>query len=91
MGINDGLDELEMLEIIGEVANGLIHLHLQEPSIAHRDIKLENILKGSDGKWKLCDLGSSSSNHFLSINSINRDPIQEEIEKTTTPLYRAPE
>jgi hypothetical protein len=40
MGINDGLDELEMLEIIGEVANGLIHLHLQEPSIAHRDIKV---------------------------------------------------
>ena len=40
MGINDGLDELEMLEIIGEVANGLIHLHLQEPPIAHRDIKV---------------------------------------------------
>ncbi len=32
--------------------------------------QLENILKGSDGKWKLCDLGSSSSCHFLSINSI---------------------
>jgi hypothetical protein len=28
MGITDGLDELEILEIIGEVANGLLHMHL---------------------------------------------------------------
>jgi len=28
MGMEDGLDELEILEIIGEVSNGLIHLHL---------------------------------------------------------------
>lgn len=43
MGINDGVDELEILEIIGEVSNGLIHLHLQEPPIAHRDIKVTSI------------------------------------------------
>jgi hypothetical protein len=28
MGITDGLDEMEILEIIGEVSNGIIHLHL---------------------------------------------------------------
>ncbi len=28
MGITDGLDEMEILEIIGEVSNGIIHMHL---------------------------------------------------------------
>jgi hypothetical protein len=40
MGLNDGLDEIDILEIIGEVSNGIIHLHLQEPAIAHRDIQV---------------------------------------------------
>ena len=44
MGLNDGLDEIDILEIIGEVSNGIIHLHLQEPAIAHRDIKVTSIL-----------------------------------------------
>lgn len=44
MGINDGVDELEILEIIGEVANGLIHLHLQDSPIAHRDIKVTSLI-----------------------------------------------
>lgn len=57
----EGLDEIEILEILGEVANGIIHLHMQDPPIAHRDLKLENVLKGSDGKWKLCDFGSSTN------------------------------
>ncbi len=40
MGILDGLDELEILEIVGEITNGLLHMHLQEPPIAHRDLKV---------------------------------------------------
>jgi serine/threonine protein kinase len=34
------VDELEILEIIGEIATGLLHLHLQNPPIAHRDLKV---------------------------------------------------
>ena len=45
MGLNDGLDEIDILEIIGEVSNGIINLHLQEPSIAHRDIKVISYLR----------------------------------------------
>ena len=40
MGILDGLDELEILEIVGEITSGLLHMHLQEPPIAHRDLKV---------------------------------------------------
>jgi AP2-associated kinase len=54
-------------------------------------MKIENVLKGSDGKWKICDFGSSTPNQYRLINNVNRDIIQEEIEKTTTPLYRSPE
>ena len=28
MGVTEGLDEIEILEIIGEIANGIIHLHM---------------------------------------------------------------
>jgi hypothetical protein len=44
MGITDGLDEIEILEIIGEVSTGLLHLQMQEPPIAHRDLKVINDL-----------------------------------------------
>jgi hypothetical protein len=44
MGITDGLDEIEILEIIGEVSSGLLHLHMQEQPIAHRDLKVINYL-----------------------------------------------
>ena len=59
---------------MGDIVNGLINIHSKEPPIAHRDLKvlfllvfvkfiiqIENILKGSDGKWKICDLGSSTT------------------------------
>jgi AP2-associated kinase len=75
MGHGDGLEEIEILEIIGEVTCGLLHMHLMEPPIIHRDLKLENILKGGDGKWKICDFGSSTTNQYKLINNVNRDLI----------------
>ena len=47
MGVTEGLDEIEILEILGEVANGIIHLHMQEPPIAHRDIKVGPLLNNT--------------------------------------------
>ena len=35
-------------------------MHSQNPPIAHRDIKIENVLY-SNGKYKLCDFGSCST------------------------------
>lgn len=52
------------------MAQGLLHMHNQTQPIAHRDIKLENVLKGSDGKWKICDFGSSTTNQYKLINNV---------------------
>jgi len=38
----------------------LIHLHSQDPPIAHRDLKLENVLI-NDNIFKICDFGSCST------------------------------
>ena len=39
MGLS-GLDTLELLDVIGDIINGLLALHMQDPPIAHRDIKV---------------------------------------------------
>jgi serine/threonine protein kinase len=43
-----------------DVIAGVMHMHSQSPPIAHRDLKVENILL-ENKKFKLCDFGSSST------------------------------
>lgn len=60
--------------------------------IAHRDLKIENILKGENSKWTICDFGSSTVRQTTGALSVDeKQSIMEEIEKVTTPIYRAPE
>lgn len=42
------------------MSRALVYLHSQEPPIAHRDIKLENVLINK-GVFKICDFGSCST------------------------------
>ena len=39
-----GLSESQVIHIMGDVCRGVLHMHNQNPPIAHRDIKVENIL-----------------------------------------------
>jgi serine/threonine protein kinase len=49
-----------------DVASALEYMHSR--GIAHRDIKLENVLLSESGQYKLCDFGSSSSDvSYLNI------------------------
>lgn len=87
------LSPKEMMEPFVQVTEAVRHLHAQRPPIQHRDLKVENVLQGSDGNWKLCDFGSCSTacvpGHELPRGELQR--LQEEIDKTVTMLYRPPE
>jgi serine/threonine protein kinase len=37
---------------------------LHQNKISHRDMKIENIMKGEDGKWKICDFGSCTFKQY---------------------------
>ena len=55
-----GLQEQQVIHVLKDVCRGILHMHSQNPPIAHRDIKVENVLL-HDKKFKLCDFGSAST------------------------------
>jgi AP2-associated kinase len=46
---------------------------------------------GPDGLWKLCDFGSTSTNHKRFEKADEMGLEEDNIRKYTTPAYRAPE
>ncbi|KAK7831472.1 putative serine/threonine-protein kinase [Quercus suber] len=84
-------DEKQVLSIFRDVCNAVFAMHCEPPPIAHRDLKAENLLLGSDGVWKLCDFGSTSTNHKRFEKPEEMGIEEDNIRKHTTPAYRAPE
>lgn len=65
-------------------------LHTRDPPVAHRDLKLENVLVARDQVYKLCDFGSTS----LHRGPVRRDELgamEADLQRFTTAAYRAPE
>ncbi|KAJ4848802.1 hypothetical protein Tsubulata_037239 [Turnera subulata] len=84
-------EEKQVLAIFRDVCNAVFAMHCQSPPIAHRDLKAENLLLAPDGSWKLCDFGSSSTNHKRFEKPEEMGIEEDNIRKYTTPAYRAPE
>mmetsp|Transcript_18781 Transcript_18781/g.28925 ORF Transcript_18781/g.28925 Transcript_18781/m.28925 type:complete len:123 (+) Transcript_18781:516-884(+) len=57
----------------------------------HRDIKVENIVSGEDGFWKVIDLGSSSTERIKSPTSQDLQRLREELKQATSTLNFPPE
>ncbi|PRQ54438.1 putative protein kinase NAK family [Rosa chinensis] len=84
-------DEKQVLAIFRDVCTAVFAMHTLSPPIAHRDLKAENLLLGPDGLWKLCDFGSTSTNHKRFEKPEEMGIEEDIIRKHTTPAYRAPE
>ena len=55
------MPESEVWKFVLDVSGGLAFLHSQEPPIVHQDIKPDNILITSDGRYVISDFGISRS------------------------------
>ena len=89
---NGRLKESQIMLVLKHVVRGIKYMHQQDPPIAHRDIKVENILLHRRN-FKLCDFGSASE-HVLDPSKSNDRDIDDEMEKYekyTTFMYRPPE
>eukprot|EP01137_Pigoraptor_chileana_P021483 Opistho-2@85277 len=89
--VNKPLTEAEILHVFTDVCEGVAHVHTVSPPIVHRDLKIENILRGSDGIFKLCDFGSATDAIVRPQGTAGIAAIEEDIQRHTTVQYRAPE
>ena len=87
------LTEQEIVRLFVQCCRGVECLHRFDPPVAHRDVKLENLLLGGeDGRIvKLCDFGSATTRRTLVTTKEERARLEEEVLRLTTPSYRAPE
>lgn len=85
------IPEKQVVDIMLQCSVGIQYLHSQSPPIAHRDLKLENLLLGQDRKWKLVDFGSCTTRAQVYKTKDEIALEEERIQKFTTSMYRAPE
>ncbi|CAI4221556.1 unnamed protein product [Auanema sp. JU1783] len=84
----------QVLKIFYSACKAVQSMHCREKPITHRDIKVENLLIDSQGNIKLCDFGSSTREILFPNDdwtSIQRTRLIEDMQRNTTPMYRAPE
>ena len=64
---------------------------LHPPILPGMPEKAENVLRNAEGRWVLCDFGSSSSRAQVYETTAEMAAEEDSIRRTTTPAYRAPE
>jgi len=88
--LSTGFTEDEVMRIFCDVVEAVAKMHHSNPPIAHRDLKVENVLIHDQGRYLLCDFGSASS-RMLEPDKNGVSAVEEEISKLTTVQYRSPE
>lgn len=89
--LQNRLKEHEILDIMCHVSTGIAAMHMLNPPLIHRDIKIENILINQNGDFKVCDFGSVSGVIRPPKNAQELSYVQHDILKNTTAQYRSPE
>jgi len=90
--LRERLTEADILQIFVGVCEGVAAMHHLQPSLLHRDLKVENILQSSDTLFKLCDFGSATPvASRLPANTQEIRAIEADLNRHTTLQYRAPE
>lgn len=89
------LSTAECGQAFHDMAMALAHLHAQPQPLAHRDVKPENfIFSEVDGRWRLCDFGSATTESFQYVSGMASYIVaaeEDKIHRYSTPQYRAPE
>ena len=75
--LQDGVDEEKIVGWFEDICEGLAYIHSQ--GVVHRDISLDNILIGRDGRAVITDFG---------IAKIIDDSYRKKIDVTVTMLYK---
>ncbi|XP_062509275.1 cyclin-G-associated kinase-like isoform X2 [Corticium candelabrum] len=84
----------QVVRVFYQTCEAVAHMHQQKPPIIHRDLKVENLLLGSQGQIKLCDFGSATRDHLYPDETwthSQRTLAEELMQRYTTPMYRTPE
>ena len=86
------ISEVEALLIFNQILLGVNAMHSQKPPIAHRDLKIENILK-KKRDYKICDFRSATDEVFdpTTSDEFVKESNFQYFEKYSTLYYRAPE
>jgi len=83
------LTERGVVKIFADCVAGIKYMH--DLSLAHWDIKLENILQGKDNSFKLCDFGSVIECPQPCKTPDQWGLLEDKIGQFTSESYRAPE
>ncbi|KAG9013227.1 hypothetical protein FRB94_003297 [Tulasnella sp. JGI-2019a] len=65
------IDILGRMELVVQVARGIVHLHSLDPPVTHGDIKAANVLVSRQGEAMLCDFGLAKSNFRSGLETSN--------------------